>query len=79
MRMIQLAANSELVRHFGDLAREAGYQGLACIVSDPVDNLCRAFLESSGLAPWQVQGYGLGVMTPGPVTMRKRIPGLPII
>lgn len=62
MRMIQLAANSELVRHFGDLAREAGYQGLACIVSDPVDNLCRAFLESSSLAPWQVQGYGLGVM-----------------
>lgn len=62
MRMIQLEANRELVRHFGELARKAAYKGLACIVSDPVDNLCRAFWESSGLAPWQVQGYGLGVM-----------------
>ncbi|WP_071142456.1 Rossmann-fold NAD(P)-binding domain-containing protein [Acidaminococcus timonensis] len=62
MRMVQLEANRELVRHFGELARKAKFRGLACIVSDPVDNLCRAFLESSGLAPWQVQGYGLGVM-----------------
>lgn len=62
MRMAQLAANSGLVRHFGELAKAAGFKGLACIVSDPVDNLCRAFLESSDLKPFQVQGYGLGVM-----------------
>ena len=60
--MAQLAANSGLVRHFGELAKAAGFKGLACIVSDPVDNLCRAFLESSDLKPFQVQGYGLGVM-----------------
>ncbi len=62
MRMVQLEANRGLVCHFGQLAKQASFRGLACIVSDPVDNLCRAFWESSGLAPWQVQGYGLGVM-----------------
>jgi malate/lactate dehydrogenase len=62
VRMAQLAANSELVRHFGALAKAADFKGLACIVSDPVDNLCRAFLESSGLKPYQVSGFGLGVM-----------------
>jgi malate/lactate dehydrogenase len=62
VRMAQLAANRELVQHFGALAKAASFRGLACIVSDPVDNLCRAFLESSGLKPYQVQGFGLGVM-----------------
>ena len=62
MRMVQLEANRGLVCHFGQLAKQSSFRGLACIVSDPVDNLCRAFWESSGLAPWQVQGYGLGVM-----------------
>jgi malate/lactate dehydrogenase len=62
MRMAQLEANSELVRHFGALAKAADFKGLACIVSDPVDNLCRVFLESSGLKPYQVSGFGLGVM-----------------
>ena len=62
MRMVQLEANRGLVCHFGQLAKQSSFRGLACIVSDPVDNLCRAFWESSGLAPRQVQGYGLGVM-----------------
>ena len=35
---------------------------MVCVVSDPVDNLCAAFLDESGLEPWQIQGYGLGVM-----------------
>jgi hypothetical protein len=62
VRMAQLDANRDIIRHYADLAREANYQGLVCVVSDPVDNLCAAFLDASGLAPWQIQGYGLGVM-----------------
>lgn len=62
VRMAQLEANRELAALYGKMARDAGYQGMAAIVSDPVDPLCRAFLDASGLAPSQVQGYGLGVM-----------------
>lgn len=62
VRMAQLDANRGLIGHFAGLAKKAAYQGLVCIVSDPVDPLCAAFLDASGLAPWQIQGYGLGVM-----------------
>lgn len=62
VRMAQLAANRELAALYGRMAREAGYQGMVAMVSDPVDPLCRAFLDASGLAPSQIQGYGLGVM-----------------
>lgn len=62
VRMAQLEANRGLVAHYASLARQAGYGGLVCIVSDPVDPLCRAFLKDSGLHPAQIQGYGLGVM-----------------
>lgn len=62
VRMAQLAANTELIRHFAGLAHDARFSGLACIVSDPVDPLCKAFWLASGLKPVQVQGYGLGVM-----------------
>ena len=44
------------------MARDRGYQGLFCVVSDPVDPLCRAVLRESGLSPAQVRGFGLGVM-----------------
>ncbi len=62
VRMAQWEANRDLVRHFAALAGKKNFSGLACIVSDPVDPLCRAFWQASGLAPAQVQGYGLGVM-----------------
>ena len=62
VRMAQLDANRDIIRHYAGLARNARYQGLVCVVSDPVDNLCAAFLNESGLEPWQIQGYGLGVM-----------------
>ena len=62
VRMAQLAANRELVRHFAAMAAKAAYKGLICIVSDPVDPLCKVFLQTSGLQAVQVQGYGLGVM-----------------
>ena len=62
VRMAQLAANRELAALYGRMAKEAGYQGMVAMVSDPVDPLCRAFLDASGLSPAQIQGYGLGVM-----------------
>ncbi len=62
VRMVQLEANRKIIRHFADLAKQADYRGLVCIVSDPVDNLAAAFYDASGLKPWQMQGYGLGVM-----------------
>lgn len=62
VRMMQLEANSKIASHYGSLAKEAGFKGIFAVVSDPVDPLCKAVLESSGLAPGQVRGYGLGVM-----------------
>lgn len=62
VRMAQLEANRSLIAHYAGLARQAGFGGQVCIVSDPVDPLCRAFLMESGLHPAQIQGYGLGVM-----------------
>lgn len=62
VRMAQLDANREIIAHYGALARASNFRGLMAVVSDPVDPLCKAFLESSGLHPAQIQGYGLGVM-----------------
>ncbi len=73
VRMAQLEANGRLVARYARQAREAGFSGLFCEISDPVDQLARrAFLESNraadgtldfaGLLPEQVQGFGLGVM-----------------
>ena len=60
--MAQLEANREIIAHYAGLARKAEFRGMVAIVSDPVDNLAAAFLDASGLEPWQIQGYGLGVM-----------------
>ena len=71
--MAQYQANRSLAAHYAKLARKAGFSGLFCQISDPVDHLCRAvFLESNrsddgkldflGLLPEQIQGFGLGVM-----------------
>jgi len=62
VRMMQLEANSKIAAYYGALAKEAGFSGIFAVVSDPVDPLCKAVLESSGLQPGQVRGYGLGVM-----------------
>lgn len=62
VRMAQLEANLEIVCGYAEMAAQADYRGLVAVVSDPVDPLCAAFLENSGLDPSQVQGYGLGVM-----------------
>ena len=62
VRMAQLEANREIIAHYGTLAKKSAFKGLMAVVSDPVDPLCKAFLQASGLHPAQVQGYGLGVM-----------------
>ena len=62
VRMAQLDANREIIAHYAGLARKAVFRGMIAVVSDPVDNLAAAFLDASGLEPWQIQGYGLGVM-----------------
>lgn len=73
MRMAQYRLNRELAALYAQKARQARYRGLFCMVSDPVDPLCRAVLTESNRAPsgemdyqglfsHQVRGFGLGVM-----------------
>mgnify|MGYP000518254309 CR=1 FL=1 len=73
MRMAQYALNRELAALYARKAREVHYKGLFCVVSDPVDPLCRAVWRESnraedgswdglGLFSHQVRGFGLGVM-----------------
>ncbi|MDK2865825.1 MAG: hypothetical protein PWP38_140 [Clostridiales bacterium] len=69
VRMVQLSQNAPLVQMYLNKAREKAYQGLFCIVSDPVDLLCKAAFEANitdqyafHLMPEQIRGYGLGVM-----------------
>ena len=71
--VVKVAVNRELAALYARKAREARYRGLFCVVSDPVDPLCRAVLTESNRAPGggmdyqglltcQVRGFGLGVM-----------------
>lgn len=61
VRMVQLAANSAIVKQVAAEAVAADFSGLFMILSDPVDPLCKvACLE--GLLSDQIQGCGLGVM-----------------
>lgn len=71
VRMAQLEANRELIKHFASLASENNYKGMIVVVSDPVDNLCAAFMDemlasgsdlSSGFSASMFHGCGLGVM-----------------
>ena len=73
VRMAQYQSNAALLKPYARAARESGFTGLFCQISDPVDQLSRVvFLESSrapdgtpdlgGLLPEQVRGFGLGVM-----------------
>ena len=73
VRMAQYEMNRPLAVSYARMAREKKFRGLFCVVSDPVDPLCRAVWDTSnrdeagrwdglGLLPEQVQGFGLGVM-----------------
>ena len=48
VRMAQYGLNRELAASYARMARDRGYQGLFCVVSDPVDPLCRAVLRAGG-------------------------------
>jgi hypothetical protein len=83
VRMAQYAANRDMMRAYAHRARESGFCGLFCQVSDPVDQLARAvFLmsnetdtgefDANGLLPEQVRGFGLGVMRARAVYLAKR-------
>ena len=85
VRMAQYRLNRELAALYAQKARQARYRGLFCVVSDPVDPLCRAaLLESNrdekgnldglGLFPHQVRGFGLGVMNARAVYYAKKDP-----
>ena len=85
VRMAQYALNRELVAAYARQARRVRYRGLFCVVSDPVDPLCRAaLLESNrdevgktdglGLFPHQVRGFGLGVMNARAAYYAKKDP-----
>ncbi|MDE7262818.1 MAG: lactate dehydrogenase [Oscillospiraceae bacterium] len=62
VRMAQYELNRPLVESYARMAREKDFRGMFCVVSDPVDQLCRAALLESGLGVNQVRGFGLGVM-----------------
>lgn len=85
VRMAQFAANRPLVESFARQTRQADFQGLFIVLSDPVDPLCKAaFLASNtgpdgtwdggGLFAEQVQGFGLGVMNARAAYFAKRDP-----
>lgn len=85
VRMAQYELNRELAASYGRMAREKAFQGLFCVVSDPVDPLCRAVLLGSnkndvgetdglGLFPHQVRGFGLGVMNARAAYYAKKDP-----
>jgi len=72
VRMVQLAANGEILKPYVRQAVREGFKGLFCVVSDPVDQLCRVARLTQAetaaqegchpLKPDQIRGYGLGVM-----------------
>ena len=48
VRMVQYGANRDLLRSYAQQARETGFCGLFCQISDPVDHLARSvFLNSN--------------------------------
>ena len=84
-RMAQFETNKKIIRQYGKLAREAGYKGFFCCVSDPVDPLAGVLYRSSneneageydgkGLAPSQIHGFGLGVMNARAAYYAKKDP-----
>lgn len=85
VRMAQYELNRELAASYARMARERRFGGLFCVVSDPVDPLCRTVLLESnkneageldyqGLFPHQVRGFGLGVMNARAAYYARRDP-----
>ncbi len=64
VRMAQLEANSGIISGLAEKYSDAleDYKGMVFVLSDPVDPLCMEFLNLTSLNPWQIRGFGLGVM-----------------
>lgn len=62
VRIAQYEANRKIVAMYAAEASAHGFRGLFGVVSDPVDLLCLEALRCSALSPYQIQGFGLGVM-----------------
>ncbi len=73
VRMAQFAANRKIIGEYARKARKAKFMGFCCVVSDPVDLLCKELFTVSntneqgefdglGIRAEFIQGYGLGVM-----------------
>ncbi|MBM7562642.1 lactate/malate family dehydrogenase [Fusibacter tunisiensis] len=62
VRMIQYEKNAKIVQTYAELAGKARFKGVFAVVSDPVDLLCQAVLETGALKEQQIKGFGLGVM-----------------
>ena len=84
VRMLQFEKNREMLKAYSAAARKAGFRGLFCQISDPVDLLARCvFLQSNrdengaydfrGLLPEQIVGFGLGVMKARADDMARRM------
>ncbi|MEG1596387.1 MAG: lactate dehydrogenase [Lachnospiraceae bacterium] len=74
VRMAQFDVNRKIVAHYAQLADQQHYKGLFCVISDPVDPLCREVLQHSNLSQEQIQGYGLGVMNARAAYFAKKDP-----
>ncbi|MBQ3356801.1 MAG: lactate dehydrogenase [Oscillospiraceae bacterium] len=73
VRLVQFAGNRELLKQYTRQARNTGFSGLFCQISDPVDLLCQCVywqsntdengaFDGRGMQAGQVVGFGLGVM-----------------
>ncbi len=68
VRLYQLEQNAEIVKHYIARAIKARFGGLFCVMSDPVDLLCKVALDYAQLLDFEnwhalrVRGFGLGVM-----------------
>ncbi len=68
VRLHQLKSNAAILESYIENAVAHQYNGMFCIMSDPVDLLCKvAFekartLDSNLLTPVKIRGFGLGVM-----------------
>jgi hypothetical protein len=85
VRMVQFEANRDIIKEYAVMARNKHFKGLFAVVSDPVDPLCKVawtesnrgesgILDDKGLKPWQIQGFGLGVMNSRAAYYAKRDP-----
>lgn len=88
VRMAQYQVNRELAVRYARMARQRRYGGMFCVVSDPVDPLCRrcwrratgtrrAGGTAEGCFPIRCGASDWGSCRPEPCTMPGRSHGLP--